>query len=226
MFCVTTIVVLYKNYLLFTFVEYSFPFISNYGRRCMRCICEASSGGCDIKLSCEKGYCGPFQISRIEWTDAGNVTFSADDPERNNNLPFISNYDWRCMECICKATIGGCNRSLACEKGYCGPFRISKIHWIDAGNITLPADDPERGDAAYQACSLDYLCAQQILLGYFHRYTIDCNGDGVTNCDDYAMMHVNGRGQCFPPVNRTERGKRWWDKYTECDPLGRRLYKS
>ncbi|XP_018567495.1 lysozyme-like isoform X2 [Anoplophora glabripennis] len=136
------------------------------------------------------------------------------------DLPYIPNYGVRCMRCICTATIGDCDLTLGCKEGYCGPFRISRVYWIDAGNITLPQDTPERNNA-YEDCALEYNCAQRILLGYFHQYARDCNSDGVTNCDDYAMLHVNGRGQCHPPVNRTERGKAWWDKYTKCDPLDR-----
>lgn len=34
--------------------------------------------------------------------------------------------------------------TFGCVKGYCGPYKISKLYWKDAGQITLPDDDIER----------------------------------------------------------------------------------
>lgn len=31
-----------------------------------------------------------------------------------------------------------------CVKGYCGPYKVSRLYWKDAGEVTLPDDDPER----------------------------------------------------------------------------------
>lgn len=34
--------------------------------------------------------------------------------------------------------------TFGCVKGYCGPYKISKIYWKDAGEVTLPDDDKDR----------------------------------------------------------------------------------
>lgn len=33
---------------------------------------------------------------------------------------------------------------LGCEKGYCGPYKISRLFWIDGGREVLPEDDVDR----------------------------------------------------------------------------------
>lgn len=34
--------------------------------------------------------------------------------------------------------------SHGCTEGYCGPFWISRVYWVDAGRPTLPDDQPNR----------------------------------------------------------------------------------
>ncbi|RZB39669.1 uncharacterized protein BDFB_012479, partial [Asbolus verrucosus] len=41
----------------------------------------------------------------------------------------------------CKAL---CNLTAGCNGGYCGPYKISKIYWKDAGEVILPDDERER----------------------------------------------------------------------------------
>ncbi|KAJ0174827.1 hypothetical protein K1T71_009935 [Dendrolimus kikuchii] len=57
--------------------------IPNVTEACYRCLCHVSSG-CDLNLQCSGGYCGPFNISRVYWADAGKVVDPTDDPERNH----------------------------------------------------------------------------------------------------------------------------------------------
>jgi hypothetical protein len=40
----------------------------------------------------------------------------------------------------------------------------------------------------------------------------DCNGDGVTNCDDYLLIHYNGGGICETPINE----KGYKNRYNSC----------
>lgn len=47
------------------------------------------------------------------------------------------------MKCLCNAATG-CNLTIRCPGGYCGPYKISKIYWTEAGNITLVNDEPQR----------------------------------------------------------------------------------
>lgn len=56
---------------------------------------------------------------------------------------FVSNLDSKCLRCLCYAATN-CNLGIGCIKGYCGPYKVSKIYWIDAGKPTLPEDDSER----------------------------------------------------------------------------------
>ncbi|KAJ8984329.1 hypothetical protein NQ317_012548, partial [Molorchus minor] len=84
------------------------------------------------------------------------------------DFPFIINLSRKCLRCLCHAATG-CNLTLGCVKGYCGPFKISRIYWIDAGNVTLPEDDPERA-GAYEDCSINYNCAQNIVANYMLKY--------------------------------------------------------
>ncbi|KAG6458222.1 hypothetical protein O3G_MSEX010747 [Manduca sexta] len=58
-------------------------FIPNLTERCYRCLCYVSTK-CDRSYGCAGGYCGPFNISRVYWVDAGKVVMKEDDPERNH----------------------------------------------------------------------------------------------------------------------------------------------
>ncbi|KAJ8959611.1 hypothetical protein NQ318_021797 [Aromia moschata] len=137
-------------------------------------------------------------------------------------FPEIANYDRNCIRCLCHAATG-CNLTLGCTGGYCGPFKISRIYWIDAGNVTLAGDDPER-IGAYEDCALAYHCAINIVRKYLIKYgrnlvICDCNEDGVTNCDDFSMINFNGGNQCQPPLERNEYGLNWTRRYRACSPV-------
>jgi hypothetical protein len=101
--------------------------------------------GCDMSHPCSGGYCGPFYISRVYWVDAGKPTLPDDDPARKEGKVsgvYISNLNDACFRCLCH--VAGCDMSHPCAGGYCGPFYISRVYWVDAGKPTLPDDDPAR----------------------------------------------------------------------------------
>lgn len=44
------------------------------------------------------------------------------------------------MRCLCY-TATGCDLIRDCVDGYCGPYKISKIYWVDAGQVVLANDE-------------------------------------------------------------------------------------
>ncbi|KAF7267050.1 lysozyme 2-like [Rhynchophorus ferrugineus] len=142
----------------------------------------------------------------------GRVVFNQDE----NSILKLPNLDRQCMRCLCHVATE-CDLTKGCDKGYCGPYKISKLYWKDAKEVTLPDDDKERA-GAYEDCSISYQCAQKIVLNYIAKYGRDCNGDGVTDCDDYMMINFNGGYQCHPPLNRSDAGRSWLARYKACNP--------
>ncbi|KAL3272417.1 hypothetical protein HHI36_013899 [Cryptolaemus montrouzieri] len=132
-------------------------------------------------------------------------------------LTNLVNLDQYCFRCLCHAATK-CNLSFGCVQGYCGPFKISKIYWKDAGELTLPDDDKVRA-GAYEDCAISYGCAQRIVTNYFIKYARDCNGDGVTDCNDYSMINFNGGYQCRTALNNSEPGRAWLERYNTCNPV-------
>nr|ALM25916.1 i-type lysozyme 1 [Harmonia axyridis] len=128
----------------------------------------------------------------------------------------LVNLDQHCFRCLCRAATN-CNMTFGCVQGYCGPYKISRIYWIDAGRVTLPDDDVERA-GAYEDCALSFHCAQRIVLKYFLKYGRDCNDDGVTDCNDYSMINFNGGHGCRGDLNRSEPGRAWLKRYHACNP--------
>ncbi|GJQ79680.1 hypothetical protein Trydic_g20621 [Trypoxylus dichotomus] len=104
---------------------------------------------------------------------------------------------------------------LGCVKGYCGPFKISRLFWIDGGREVLPEDDVERA-GAFEDCALQLQCAQRVLTNYLEKYARDCNNDGITNCTDYLMINFNGGYQCSPELDRNEAGKSFARRFDRC----------
>uniref|UniRef100_A0A2A4JD13 lysozyme n=1 Tax=Heliothis virescens TaxID=7102 RepID=A0A2A4JD13_HELVI len=101
-----------------------------------------------------------------------------------------------------------------CSDGYCGPFIISRVYWVDAGKPTLPDDDPERKEA-FEDCAKDYHCSIKIIESYMANYGKDCNHDGVTDCFDYMMINYHGGRACSKPLLLTQSGRRWLKSYLE-----------
>ncbi|XP_058819470.1 lysozyme 2-like [Topomyia yanbarensis] len=112
---------------------------------------------------------------------------------------FLSNLNSSCFRCICEASTG-CSNRLQCGQGYCGPFSISRAYWIDAGKVVKAQDDPNRW-GAYEDCANQYDCATHIMTQYMEKYGKDCNNDGLVDCVDYAMLHINGGPTCHLPLN-------------------------
>ncbi|CAG9564883.1 unnamed protein product [Danaus chrysippus] len=127
---------------------------------------------------------------------------------------FIPNLSESCYRCLCHVSTL-CQLSNECKGGYCGPFNISRVYWVDSGKVTLPDDDPDRNNA-WRDCARDYYCAKKIIEGYLQRFAKDCNDDGVTDCYDYMMINGNGGYGCTLPLNRSENGRRWLRRYEEC----------
>ncbi|XP_054268441.1 lysozyme 2-like isoform X2 [Macrosteles quadrilineatus] len=128
---------------------------------------------------------------------------------------FVSNLTPICLRCLCHAA-SSCNQTLGCIDGFCGPFQINRLYWRDAGHYVPPEDDPSR-ENAFLDCAMDYTCAQHILEEYFIRYGSDCNRDGVTDCDDYAMLHFNLKEDCRSSLDGTNFGRR----YSTCRPTSK-----
>ncbi|XP_032519140.2 lysozyme-like [Danaus plexippus] len=117
-----------------------------------------------------------------------------------------------CFRCLCHVYTY-CTISNECGEEYCGPFHISKSYWIEAGNITLEGDDPDRKNA-WKDCANDYFCAQDIMKGYLQKFSKDCNSDGMINCYDILTINSNG-GDCRP-LNQSLSGRVWLKRYEEC----------
>lgn len=127
---------------------------------------------------------------------------------------FIPNLNTACLNCLCYVSTM-CDMANGCVGGYCGPYNISKVYWVDAGKVVLPDDDPERNHA-WEDCARSYPCAQRMIRGYLQRFGKDCNSDGVTNCFDYMMVNGNGGYGCTAPLNRSVNGRRWLKRFEEC----------
>lgn len=128
---------------------------------------------------------------------------------------FLPNMNEPCLRCLCHLPTG-CNMSYGCTEGYCGPFKISRVYWVDAGKVTLPDDDPDRVKA-YEDCTRNFHCSVRVVTNYLQKYGRDCNTDGVTNCADYMMINGNGGYGCHLDLNTTVNGKRWLKRFSECN---------
>ncbi|KAL5234157.1 hypothetical protein ACI65C_001567 [Semiaphis heraclei] len=122
----------------------------------------------------------------------------------------VSNLNGNCMRCLCYASTL-CNASVGCSRGYCGPYYLYRDYWKDAGQLVIPDDDPDR-DQAFVDCASNFECAQKVVENY-----MDCNKDGVTDCDDYARIHFNGREDCSAIDNTN-----FWRRYETCRPTSSR----
>ncbi|CAH2043221.1 unnamed protein product, partial [Iphiclides podalirius] len=87
---------------------------------------------------------------------------------------FITNLSEGCYRCLCHVSTK-CDTSHGCTAGYCGPFNISRVYWIDAGKITLPDDDPDRNHA-WEDCARNYHCSKRIIEGYLQKFGKDAIG--------------------------------------------------
>ncbi|XP_075980403.1 lysozyme-like [Anticarsia gemmatalis] len=129
----------------------------------------------------------------------------------------LENLNDACLQCLCYAQTG-CDMNHGCTGGYCGPFNISRIYWVDAGSYyLLPSDDPLIHNP-WEDCAKDYHCAKQIIRNYIEKFAKDCNGDGVIDCLDYLMINGNGGYGCQFPLERSSKGREWLQRFQECRP--------
>ncbi|KAL7300141.1 hypothetical protein TKK_0007143 [Trichogramma kaykai] len=103
--------------------------------------------------------------------------------------------DQICLGCICEAA-SGCNTTVGCVGDVCGPFRITWGYWADAGKPTV-GNQPATSNTAFARCVNDVNCAARAVQGYMEKYSQDCNGDGVIDCEDYARIHYLGGYGCL-----------------------------
>ncbi|XP_075211031.1 invertebrate-type lysozyme 3-like [Lycorma delicatula] len=135
-------------------------------------------------------------VFSIEVTCKPKLVFRNKRQDKNVLVGNVENNlgpDEICLQCICEA-VSYCNVTNICdEDGSCGPFRITKPFWIDAGKPILRLDDAERPEA-FTRCAFDLTCAGKAVFEYMKKYKLDCNGDGEINCVDYARIHRYGSG--------------------------------
>ncbi len=120
----------------------------------------------------------PVQPSRPVDVPGGNRNQPPINVPINNNGPVSAD----CLTCLCRAS-SGCELNKQCHGEFCGPYLITWSYWRDGGS---PGGD-------YVRCALDKRCAESAIQGYMRKWSRDCNGDGIVDCDDYAAIHKNGR---------------------------------
>ncbi|XP_035787305.1 lysozyme-like [Anopheles albimanus] len=99
-----------------------------------------------------------------------------------------------CLSCICEAS-SGCDASVRCSGDVCGMFRITWAYWADAGKPVQSGDSPDSQNA-YANCTNEPYCAARTVQGYMRKFGQDCNGDGVIDCFDHAIIHKLGGYNC------------------------------
>lgn len=55
----------------------------------------------------------------------------------------MPNYDNTCEKCLCEAATG-CNKTIGCEHGFCGMYKLTRKFWEKAGKPVILGDDPDR----------------------------------------------------------------------------------
>ncbi|XP_031352536.1 lysozyme-like [Photinus pyralis] len=126
---------------------------------------------------------------------------------------FVSNLNNECLECLCYASTR-CNLRSGCNGGYCGAYQIGYHYWKDAGSPTLPGNLPYFA-GAFESCALTLSCARNTIKQYISKHGKDCNEDGITNCDEYAMINFNGASNCNQPLSSFS-GREFWRRYIDC----------
>lgn len=91
----------------------------------------------------------------------------------------------------------------------CGPYRITKEYWYDAGSA---------GGDFFNCINSDD-CTEETIKNYMIIFSEDCNNDGVLNCYDFAAIHKVGSSSCY---------KQWffesqyWSDFRSCFDFKRR----
>lgn len=113
-----------------------------------------------------------------------------------------------CLSCLCHAATG-CDLNRQCVGDFCGPYLISWNYWTDAGR---PGND-------FTSCALNRKCAEDAIHAYMKKWTRDCNGDGIVDCDDFAAIHKLGPHMCRSEAITSTA---YWREYEKCDSSVRR----
>ncbi|XP_053211823.1 uncharacterized protein LOC128395419 isoform X2 [Panonychus citri] len=120
------------------------------------------------------------------------VRFSTKAPINppNRLINQIVHLDDQCLNCICQAS-SGCNITRThCPNGSgCGPYQIDLTYVRDAGGELLTDD-------GFNDCANDRECSESIVKNYIERNVLDCNGDEILDCTDFALVHKLGRTNC------------------------------
>ncbi|KAF5280354.1 hypothetical protein FQR65_LT03163 [Abscondita terminalis] len=127
---------------------------------------------------------------------------------------FVSNLNDNCLRCLCYAA-SNCDLRSGCNNGHCGPYQLGYSYWKDAGTPTIAGSRPN-SMRAFQTCALTLPCAQSTVKQYIARYGKDCNNDGVTDCDDFAMINYNGAFNCEDTLFSSFSGRVFWNRYVNC----------
>lgn len=113
----------------------------------------------------------------------------------------------QCLRCLCAASTG-CDLKRPCIGDHCGPYLISWNYWSDAGR---PGKD-------FVSCALNRACAEEAIQGYMRKWTRDCNGDGIVDCDDFAAIHKLGPHMCRSEAITSTA---YWREYEKCESSAR-----
>ena len=99
---------------------------------------------------------------------------------------------------------------------YCGPLQISWPYWADGGKL---GDKGQKHD--FEDCLTSKECAEKTMRNYMRKYSQDCNGDGLINCVDFAILHKTGYRQC---QQSTIENTAYWREFakTQCHQEGNR----
>lgn len=121
--------------------------------------------------------------------------------EHENNEEPISK---SCFNCLCQASTK-CELNKGCDGAYCGPYLLSWGYWADGGQ---PGND-------YVICTKQKYCSERAIKGYMEKWKRDCNGDGIIDCTDYAMIHKLGPHGCARI--QALQGTEYWNQFTQCN---------
>ncbi|XP_011696002.1 PREDICTED: lysozyme-like isoform X2 [Wasmannia auropunctata] len=103
-----------------------------------------------------------------------------------------------CLGCLCEAS-SGCNTTIGCSGSVCGPFGITWDYWSDADKPTLNGEPLSIN--AYSRCANDPNCAADTIKAYMAKFSHDCTGNGVIDCEDYVRIHHLGIFGCNGTLN-------------------------
>ena len=71
---------------------------------------------------------------------------------------------------------------------------------------------------AMERCLTDLACSMKVMRSFANSDLVsDCDGDGLMNCDDFAMAHHLGEIGCKEPAKRAAyKNSRLYERYKAC----------